>query len=88
MSAIDYLGRFLEPMTEAFTPELAQKIVDLRADSETQARVDELAAKASEGKLTTDEEVEYKECIEAVDIVGVIQSKARRFPSRQRAQHR
>jgi hypothetical protein len=87
MSTISYLERFLEPMTEAFTAELAQKIVDLRADSETQAFVDELATKANEGTLTREEEVEYKEYIEAADIVGIIQSKARRFLAQQQAQH-
>ncbi len=87
MSTISYLERFLEPMSEAFTPELARKIVDLRADSETQALVDELATKANEGTLTPEEEVEYKEYIEAADIVGVIQSKARRFLAKQQGQH-
>jgi len=87
MSTISHLGRFLEPMTEAFTPELARKIADLRADSETQARVDEWAAKAGEGTLTADEEAEYKEYVEAADIVGIIQSKARRFLANHQAQH-
>ncbi len=79
MSTINYLGRFLEPMADAFTPELARKLVDLRADPETQAPVDELAARANAGALTPDEEDEYREYIEAADIVGAIQSKARRF---------
>ncbi len=87
MSTITYLGRSLEPMTEVFTPELARKIADLRADSETQACVDKLAAKANEGTLTPDEEVEYKEYVEAADIVGIIQSKARRFLANHQAQH-
>ena len=79
MSTTSYLDRFLEPMTEAFTPEMAKKIIDLRADSEMRARIDQLAAKANEGTLTPGEDAEYKGYVEAADIIGIIQSKARRF---------
>jgi len=78
-TAINYLDRFLQPLTEAFTPEVARKIAELRADPETQARVDELAEKSNEGKLTAEEEAEYKGYIEAADIIAVFQTKARRF---------
>ena len=82
MTTISYLDRFLEPMTEAFTPQVARKIADLRADAETQARVDELAAKANDGTLGPDEDTEYRGYVEAADIMGIIQSKARRFLAR------
>lgn len=78
-TATSYLDRILEPMTEAFTPEMARKIVALRADAETQARIDMLAEKANEGCLTSEEEAEYKSYVEAADIIGIIQAKARRF---------
>jgi len=78
-TTIDYLDRFLEPISDALTPAVARKIADLRAESDLQARMDELAAKANEGKLTPDEDTEYKSYIEAADIVGVIRAKARRF---------
>ncbi len=87
MSTIDFLGRFLEPMTEAFTPDMARTIADLRADDQTQARVDELAAKASAGTLSPPEEAEYRQYIEAADILGVIQSKARRYLADQQARN-
>ena len=77
----NYLDRFFEPMTEAFTPELARKIADLHADSATQARIDELGTKANEGSLTPEEDTEYKSYVEAADIIGIIQSKARRYLS-------
>jgi hypothetical protein len=73
------LERFLEPMTEAFTPELARKLADLRADDQLQAKVNELAEKATQGTLTAEEDREYKRYVEAADIIGIIQSKARRF---------
>ena len=79
MTTIGYLDRFLEPMTEVLTPQVARKIADLRADPDTQARVDELSAKANDGTLSPDEDTEYKGYVEAADIMGIIQSKARRF---------
>jgi hypothetical protein len=82
MSTISYLDRFLEPLTEAFTPRMARTIVELRADPELQAHVDELAAKANEGTLTPEEDAEYKSYVEAADIIGIIKSKARQFLAR------
>ena len=39
MSTASYLDRFLDPITEAFTPELARRLVDLRADDKLQVGV-------------------------------------------------
>ncbi len=83
MSTISYLDRFLEPMTEAFSPEVARRVVALRASPDIQARADDLARKAIAGTLTPDEDAEYKEFVEAVDIVSIIQAKARRFLAQQ-----
>jgi len=74
-----YLDRFLDPVTDALTPETARAIVNLRADAETQARIDELRRKANDGTLTAEEDAEYKEFVEAVDIVSILESKARKF---------
>lgn len=79
MSTVSYLDRFLEPVTEAFTPALARKLVDLRADPELQAHIDGLRQKANEGILTPEEDAEYKDFVEAVDVISIIQAKARQF---------
>ena len=79
MSTVSYLDRFLEPVTESFTPELARSLVDLRADDELQAEIDVLRQKATLGTLSPDEEAAYKDFVEAVDVISIIQSKARRF---------
>lgn len=86
MSTISYLDRFLDPMADAFTPELARRIVALRAEPELQAYIDDLADKANRGTLTPEEERDYKNCIEAADIIGIIQAKARRFLARHPSQ--
>ena len=82
MTTTTYLDRFLEPMTEALTPEVARVIANLRVDPETQAEVQRLRERANEGKLTVEEEAEYRDFVEAADVISIIQSKARRFLAR------
>jgi len=82
MSTTSYLDRFLEPISDAFSPEVAKAFVELRADSETEARINLLRRKAEEGSLTAEEDAEYRDFVEAVDIISVIQAKARRFLAR------
>ena len=76
------LGRLLEPVTETFTLEMARKIADIRADPKIQADIDELREKANEGTLTAEEDAQYKDFVEAVDVISIIQAKARRFLAR------
>jgi len=71
------LDRFLKPFTECLTPEVAQRIVNLQLDSQSQARLDELAAKANEGQLTDDERQEYEEFVEGIDLMGILKARAR-----------
>ena len=80
-----YLDRLLDPLTEVLTPESASALLNLRADPELEAHIDELRRKANEGTLTPVEDAEYKDFIEAVDIVSIMQAKARRVLSRQAA---
>ena len=79
MSTMSYLDRFLQPVTDAFTPEVAHAIVNLRADPELEAHINDLRRKANDGTLTPDEDAEYKDFVEAVDVISIIQSKARQF---------
>ena len=83
--AISYLDRLLEPLTDVLTPEVAAALLELRADGELQAHIDELRQKANEGKLTRAEDAEYKDFVEAVDVISIIQAKARRFLEKQSA---
>ena len=72
-----YLDRLLLPVTECFSEEVAERLLSLRRDSEVEARIEELAAKANEGTLSEDERAEYEEYVEAIDFIGVLQSRAR-----------
>ena len=79
MATTSYLDRLLDPLTDAFTPEVASAVLELRADSELEARIAELRCKANEGTLTPAEDAEYKDFVEAVDLISIIQAKARHF---------
>jgi hypothetical protein len=79
MATVSYLDRFLEPVTEVFTPALARKLADLRADTEILTQIGELRHKAHEGTLTPDEAVQYKDFVEASDVIAILQAKARRY---------
>jgi hypothetical protein len=87
MSSTNYLERFLEPVTSAFTPELAQRFADLRADGTLQSHVDGLAKKANDGTITPEEDADYKALVDAADLVAVLQLKARRFLAKHPALH-
>jgi hypothetical protein len=71
------LDRLLDPLDRILTAEVAEQIVNLRADANTQKRIDELADKSTEGQLSAEEEAEYDDYIEAIDIIGILQAKAR-----------
>lgn len=85
MATTSYLDRLLDPLTEAFTPKVAEALLELRADSELEFHIDELRRKASDGTLTPAEDAEYKDFVEAVDLVSIMQAKARRFLARRPA---
>jgi hypothetical protein len=71
------LDRVLEPFVECLTREAAQKIVNLRADPQDQARVDELADKANEGQLSDEERAEYERYLAAFHFITRLQAQAR-----------
>ena len=77
------LDRVLEPITDCLTPDVAAKLVALRADDRIQARVDELAEKANEGTLSTEERTEYDRYRDAFHFVTILQAKARELLTKQ-----
>lgn len=79
------LDRVLDPFTDCLTPEVAQRIVQLRADPDTQAHLDQLADKANEGQLSATEQAEYDKFREAFHFITILQAKARTLLERQPA---
>lgn len=59
--------------------------MNLRAAPDIEARVEELRGKANEGTLTAAEDVEYKDFVEAIEVVSIVQTKALSVLSQQAA---
>ena len=77
MNRINVLDNFLDPLGAMFTPEVAQQVVAFRVDASTQARIETLADKCTEGQLTVAEGEEYDTYLMAIDFITVLQAKAR-----------
>jgi hypothetical protein len=77
LTGTDLLDRLLDPVGRALSPEAARRLVALRADTDAQARMDDLAGRANEGQLTPDERADYESLIAAANVIAVLQAKAR-----------
>jgi hypothetical protein len=71
------LDEILEPVTQAFSREVAEALVRVKASDSVQAQITELAEKCSEGRLTADERSRYESYVNAVDLISLLQAKAR-----------
>jgi hypothetical protein len=71
------LDELFDPVGECLTPDVARRLVGVRASPGVQARLDELAEKSSDGTLTADERRAYESYLRAVNFIGVLQAKAR-----------
>ena len=71
------LERLLEPVSRSLNVEAARKLIRIKADAETQTRVDELARKCNEGELTPRERAEYERYVTVGNLIAILQAKAR-----------
>jgi hypothetical protein len=72
------IERILEPVAACLTPEVAQRIVDLRMDDPfMMQRLEFLREKANEGTLTEQERAEYEGFVEGNDLLMIIKDQAR-----------
>jgi hypothetical protein len=73
------LERLLDPVSRCLTPEVARQLIELRADSDLQERIDMLADKCTEGELTPEEREEYETYVRAGRFIAILQAKARKL---------
>lgn len=72
------IERILEPVAACLTPEVAQRIVDVRLDDPfMMQRLEFLREKANEGTLTEQERTEYEGFVEGNDLLMLIKDQAR-----------
>ena len=72
-----HLDRLLQPLAGCLTPDVAAKVADLRADEAMQDRIDYLAERSNEATLAAEEREEYAGYLHAIDVIDVLQAKAR-----------
>lgn len=73
------LDRLLDPFAQSLTPAAARALISFRADEDTQARIEELGNRCNEGTLTSSERAEYESFVRGIDLISILQSKARRL---------
>lgn len=71
------INRLLTSAADSMPIEVARWLVELRADGDHKARLDELADKNTDGIITDSELAEYDEYLRASEVTGVLQAKAR-----------
>jgi hypothetical protein len=76
------LDQLLDPVGRCLTPDVARSLLALRAPPQAQARIEELAGKCTEGRLTTEEESEYDAYVWAGNLIAILQAKARTLLAR------
>ena len=77
-SEMAILRRIVDPEQPFLSAEAAQAILRLDFSAADRARMNRLAAKNREGKLTPTEEQELNSYIRVGQTLGILQSKARR----------
>ena len=76
------LDEMLEPVSRSLGLKTARALAALRVGARMQSRVEKLAGKCNEGKLTAKERAEYEAYIQASTLIGILQAKARRILSK------
>lgn len=71
------LDQLAEIDAHGLSPEMAQRLLDIRFDDTHQARVAVLADRSQAGTLTPDERAEYSEYVHVADVLAILKSKAR-----------
>ena len=71
------LDRFLNPVRDILTPEVARAIADLRIDAATQELIEDFAHRHHEGQLNLEELAEYEALVNGANVMAILQAKAR-----------
>src|ERR1700694_4924706 len=74
------LERVLAAVGQRLDRQSAEPLLRLRADTEMQGRIEELADKCTEGRLTPEERDEYEAMIRVGNFVAILQARTRRLP--------
>jgi hypothetical protein len=73
------MEKLVAPLGECLTPESARRLLALKPDPELQKRVDDMAARHTEGRLTAAEEAEYGRYVSYATFIAILKSQARQL---------
>ena len=71
--------RVLTAVGQCLDRQSAEALLRLRPETEMQGRIEDLADKCTEGRLTPEERDEYEALIRVGNFVAILQAKARRL---------
>ena len=71
----------IEPVLQIVLPPAAAQVVAFQGDDELAARIEQLAAKSTEGQHAPEEQAEYLGYIRANKFVAILQRRARQLLS-------
>jgi len=71
--------RGVRPLLQIVLQDKADAVVNFRPDPALQDRVEELAAKSTEGELLVSERAEYEGYVRANKFIAILQRQARQF---------
>lgn len=83
LSSNGVLSQLLEPIGRMMPVGFARELAALKATPEVQSRLEELADKSTEGELSDEERAEYASYVDAIDVISLLQAKARAVLARQ-----
>jgi hypothetical protein len=75
--------RGVRPIMELVLPDKADQVLRFHPDPELQARIEELANKSTEGKLTSDERGEYAGYVRANKFIAILKRQAKQLSTSQ-----
>ena len=71
--------RGIRPLLQMVLLDKADAVLSFRPEPELQDRIEELAAKSTEGKLTAEERAEYGGYVRANKFIAILQRQARQI---------
>ncbi len=74
----DTLTRLLSPVVDLFTPDDLDRLIAFTFDAPAQRRIDALAWRCNDGRVTVAERREYDAAVRWLDFVALLQALARR----------
>lgn len=72
MTAVLELDNLLDPLSRCLDEDSARRLLSFRVNRSVQQRIETLGEKANEGRLSSDERLEYEALINASDLIAIL----------------